>query len=97
MVNDFNDLDSGCAVEVDEDVMQMKHEFDKIFLNCYSTPEGKRMLETLKERHVNVPMYIKGDTLEATSYRQGMSDLITNIEKAVEDALNPPKQRQDRQ
>ncbi len=90
MVDSFNDLEEA-DVDVDEDILSQKIEFDKIFLNCYNTPEGKRMIETLKERHVNTPIYLKGDTLEATSYRQGMSDLITNIYACVEDALYPPQ------
>ncbi len=92
MVNDFNDLDleTTTSVDVDEDILAQKIEFDKIFLNCYNTPEGKRMIETLTDRHVNTPIYLKGDTLEATSYRQGMSDLVTQIYQAVDDAINPP-------
>ena len=91
MAESFLDLvDDESTGNVDEDILAEKVAFDKIFLNCYNTPEGKRMLETLRERHVNIAIYVKGDTLEATAYRQGMSDLVTNIEKAVEDALTPP-------
>lgn len=89
MVDNFGELD-GADVEVDEDILALKIEYDKIFLNCYNTPEGKRLFDTLRERHVEVAIYTKGDTLEATSYRQGMSDLVTQMESAVEDALNPP-------
>lgn len=84
------DLEMGTTVEVDEDILAEKIAFDKIFLNCYNTPEGKRMIDTMRDRYKNVPIYVKGDTLEATSYRQGMSDLVTQIEQAVEDALSPP-------
>lgn len=91
MADDFGDLDTTVADEaiIDEDILKQKIEFDKIFLNCYNTPEGKRMLETLRERHVNTPIYLKGDSLEAVAYRQGMCDLVVNIEKAVDDALMP--------
>ena len=89
MVDDFTDLEGGATVEVDEDILALKIEFDKIFLNCYNTPEGKRMFEELRKRHVEVPIYVKGDTLEVTSYRQGMSDLVIGMEKCVDDALMP--------
>ena len=84
----FDDL--GDKVEVDKDVLAQKIEYDKIFLNCYNTPEGKRMIETMRDRYKNTPIYLKGDTLEATSYRQGMSDLVTMIEACIEDAISPP-------
>jgi len=90
MVDTFGELDD-VEVDIDEDVFELKIAYDKIFLDCYNTPEGKRLFDTLRERFKEVPIYVKGDTLEATSYRQGMSDLVTMMEKAVEDALNPPR------
>jgi len=91
MAKDFTDLENDVTVEVDEDIMAQKIAFDKIFLNVYNSPEGKKMFDTLRERHVEVPIYVKGDTLEATSYRQGMADIVLAMEKCVEDALNPPQ------
>ena len=91
MADNFGELDDDVNIDVDEDIMAQKISFDKIFLNVYSTHEGKRMFDTLRERHVNVPIYVKGDTLEATSYRQGMADIVLAMEKCVEDALNPPQ------
>jgi len=93
MVESFLDLeleDTGATVEVDEDILALKIAYDKIFLNVYNTPEGKKMFDTLRERHVEVPIYVKGDSLEAVSYRQGMSDLVTMMEGCVDEALNPP-------
>lgn len=86
MAENFMDLDE-TKVGIDDDVLAGKIEFDKIFLNCWNTPEGKRMFETLRKRHVEVPIYKKGDSLEAVSYRQGMCDLVMNMEACVEDAL----------
>lgn len=91
MVKNFGDLDENVTVDVDEDILADKIAFDKIFLNVFHTPEGKRMFKTLRERHVDVAIYVKGNTLEATSYRQGMADLVLGMEKCVEDALNPPQ------
>ncbi len=89
MAEDFFQLEEPKEVAVAKDVLLQKLEFDKIFLNCFNTPEGKRMFETLRERHVNVAIYTKGDTLEATSYRQGMADLVLAMEQCVDDALKP--------
>ena len=94
MADGFDDLfDEGATVEVDEDILSLKIYFDKIFLNCYNTPEGKRMFDTMRERFVDVPIYQKGNTLEATSYRQGMADVVLMMESAVEDAVNPPQKQ----
>ena len=90
MVDNFDELGGDTTVEVDEDILAMKIEYDKIFLNCMNTPEGKRMIDTLRARLVDVPIYVKGDTLEATSYRQGMADVVKMIDMCVEDALMPP-------
>jgi len=91
MADTFGDLDTTVTDEavIDEDIMAMKIEYDKIFLNVYNTVAGKKLFDTLRERHVDVPMYNKGDSLEVVSYRQGMSDLVTQMEACVEDALNP--------
>lgn len=93
MISDFDDLATSGIVDVDDDILADKLAFDKIFFNCYNTPTGKRMIDTLRERHVDVPMYNKGDTLEAVAYRQGMSDLIINIFKAIEDVQTPFKRQ----
>lgn len=90
MADNFDELDGDPRVQVDEDVLAMKIEYDKIFLNCMNTAEGKRMVDTLRARLVDVPIYVKGDTLEATSYRQGMADVVKMIDKCVEYALMPP-------
>lgn len=94
MAEDFSDLDAvDVSVDIDEDVLALKMDYDKIFLNCYNTAEGMRMIETLRERFVDIQIYVSGSTLEATAYRQGKADLVKDILKAVEDALNPPKQQ----
>ena len=86
MIENFTDLDDN-KVHVADDILVKKNEYDKIFLNCYNTPEGKRMFDTLRERNIEVAIYNKGDSLEAVSYRQGMCDLVTQMEKCVDDAL----------
>lgn len=83
----FLDLDDN-KVHVDEDILAKKHAYDKIFFNCYNTPEGKRMFNTLRERNVEVAMYKKGDSLEAVAYRQGMCDLVLQMEACVDDATS---------
>lgn len=90
MATNFDDLEGDPRVEVDEDILAMKIEYDKIFLNCIHTPEGKRMIDALRARLVDVPIYVHGDSLEATSYRQGMADVVKMIDKCVEDAITPP-------
>ncbi len=91
MAENFGDLDTTILEEgdVDQDILNEKLAFDKIFFNCFNTPEGKRMFETLRERHVETAIYCKGDTLEAVAYRQGMCDLILNMEACVNDVLLP--------
>ena len=92
MADGFDELDELTdedKLQANEDILAMKIAYDKIFLNCINTPEGNRMLEAMRERLVNVPIYVKGDTLEATSYRQGMADVVKMIDACVEDALHP--------
>ncbi len=84
---DFTDLDLD-TVHVDEDVLVKKHEYDKIFFNCYHTATGKRMFDTLRSRFVEVAIYKNGDSIEDVAYRQGMCDLILMMEACVEDALS---------
>lgn len=92
MADSFADLEEP-SVEIDDDVMAQKIAYDKIFLSCYNTAEGKRMFDALRARVVEVPIYHKGDTLELTSYRQGMADVVLMMESCVEDALNPPQKQ----
>jgi len=75
---------------IDEDVLSQKIAYDRIYLDCHNTTEGKRMIDELRIRLVDVPIYVKGSTLEETSYRQGMADVVKMIEACVEDALSPP-------
>lgn len=84
---DFTDLDID-TVHVEEDILAKKHAYDKIFFNCYNTKEGKRMFKTLRERNIEVAIYKKGDSIEDVAYRQGMSDLVSQMEACVDDALS---------
>ncbi len=89
----FGDLDTTIMDEADvsTEMLAKKLELDKIYFNCYNTPEGKRMFEHMRERHVDTPMYKKGDSLELVAYRQGMCDLVTMMEACVDDALTVPQ------
>ncbi len=90
MADNFMDLDDIVEEDIiDEDILAQKIAFDTIFLACYNTVEGKRMIDTLQERFVNIPIYVKGSTIEETSYRQGMCDVVKMIEACVDDALSP--------
>jgi len=93
MADNWDDLDTTEDIDIEEkakvqnEVYDKKIAYDKIFLNCANTPEGELMIKTLRERFVNRVIYQRGSTLEETAYRQGMADLISMIDKCVDDAL----------
>jgi len=90
MADSFGELEDREEIEKSiGESLHAKNEIDKVFLNCYNTPEGKRMIELLHERHVDVPIYAKGMTLDEVAYRQGQCDSVLSIEKSVFDALTP--------
>ena len=90
MADTFGDLDTyEETAHVDTEVLKKKIAFDKVFLDCYNTTEGARMFKLLNERLVDVTIYEKGATLEATAYKQGMADVVKMMEACVEDALTP--------
>ena len=62
-----------------EEMARKKEEIDKIFLDVWNTKEGRRMIEYLKERYVDVSIARLGDTEQEVYYRQGKADLIRDI------------------
>ena len=95
MSDNFGDLDTAMkdTADIDEDVLAKKIAYDKIFLDCYKSKAGRRMIDALRERLVDVAIYEQGATLEATSYRQGKADVVKMIDACVDDALNYPQGR----
>ena len=73
---DFEESDDNEALD---EMARKKEEIDKIFLDAWNTKEGRRMIEYLKERYVDVPTARLGDTVQETFYRQGKADLIRDI------------------
>ena len=71
------------------DMMVKKQAFDKIFLDVFNTPAGKRMFELLSERYVAIKIAKVGENIDQIMYRQGGCDLVTQMYKCVEDALSP--------
>ncbi len=86
MADTWDDLDEH-EVTVQDEVLEKKNEFDKVFLRCIMTPEGSAMLKLLRERLVERPMYAKGDKLEDVVYRQAQADVVGMIDKCVKDAV----------
>ena len=91
MVDGFSDLDTvEPTVGLDPSILAQKIAYDKIYLDCFNTPEGERMFNALRERLVDVTIYKRGSTLEETAYTQGMADVVKMMDACVYDAVNPP-------
>lgn len=79
MVSSWGELDEAIDNEIVDDMVRKKDEVDKIFIDAWNTAEGRRMIEYLKERYVDVPTARLGDTVQETFYRQGKADLVREI------------------
>lgn len=85
MVNDFDELNEKLL----DDALAKKQEIDKIFLDVWNTPSGKKMFELLEERFVNRSIANVGDGIDQVFYRQGQADVVKQMRQSVEDALIP--------
>jgi len=81
-----NDIEAKALVQNED--LDKKIAYDKIFLNCVATPEGELMVKTLRERLVDRVIYQRGSTLEETAYRQGQADVLAMIDSCVNSALS---------
>ncbi len=68
-----------------------KLSIDKIFLDVQRTTAGKIMFDYLRDKFVEVEIIQPGDTVAEAWERQGKCNLVKMMERAVQDALNPPK------
>lgn len=55
----------------------------KLTVGTFETEIGKKYLEELIRAFVDRPIYIQGNTLEQTAYRQGQYDLVKQIMKEI--------------
>ena len=90
MADNWDDLDTETMEQKAVDDMKAKKlSIDKIYLDVYNTPEGKRMFEELSVRFVQTTIANVGDGIDQVMYRQGMCDVVKQMYKAVDDALSP--------
>ena len=61
-------------------------EISKLFKGTFETELGQRCLAHLQEVFVDRDIYIPGNTLEATAFRQGQTDIVKKIVKEFNNA-----------
>ena len=61
-------------------------EIHALTVGTFGTDLGKKYLEQIIKVFVDRPIYVHGQTLEATAYRQGQADLVKQIIKEINNA-----------
>ncbi len=63
-------------------------ERSKIIVGTFETELGKKCLELLKDTLHDRPMYKAGMSLDEVAFRQGQSDVVTQILKEFKNVQN---------
>ncbi len=76
-------LDYDIEIESQEKARNKSAEIHALLVGAFSTKLGQKALLHLAEIFVNRPIYIQGQSIEVTAYRQGQADLVKQIQKEI--------------
>jgi len=58
-------------------------EIHTIYTGTFGTELGQKCLDHLTKTFIDRPIYIQGNSIEQTAYRQGQADLVKQILKEI--------------